>query len=127
MTARLAALVVCGLIVPLPALAHHSFSAVFDQAQTVSLDGTVTKVEWMNPHIWFYLDVQDEQGNLAEWQCEGGNPNTLVRQGWRESTLQRGDTIQVEGFRARDGTDTCNARVVILNGRRLFAGPAVER
>lgn len=105
-----------------PLLAHHSFVAVFDSNSPVKLQGTVTKVEWMNPHIWFYLDVKEASGGVAKWQCEGGNPNTLLRQGWTRETLKLGMTVDVEGWRARNGTNTCNARSVVAEGKKLFAG-----
>ena len=115
-------LLVALLMIPLPLRAHHSFSAVFDDKKEVKLSGTVTKVEWMNPHVWFYLDVKDDGGKLVKWECEGGNPNTLVRQGWSRDTLKVGTPVEIEGWRARDGTNTCNARAVSAGGKRLFAG-----
>ena len=106
-----------------PAFAHHSFAAEFDSNQTVTLKGAVTKVEWLNPHVWVYVDVKDESGKIAHWQCEGGAPNGLTRQGWGKSSLKEGDEIIVEGFRAKDATNTCDSRSVKLpDGRRVFAG-----
>lgn len=118
----IAGLLIVPVMVPLPLVAHHSFAAVFDDTKPVKMQGTVTKVEWMNPHIWFYVDVKDDKGAVTKWQCEGGNPNTLVRQGWSKDTLKLGSTVDVEGWRARDGSNTCNARSVMANGKRLFAG-----
>ena len=107
------------------ALAHHSFAAEFDVTKPVTLQGTVTKVEWRNPHIWVYLDVKDESGSVKPWQCEGGAPNALTRQGWDRETLKLGEPVTIEGFLARDATNTCNARTWKLsNGKTVFAGPA---
>jgi hypothetical protein len=103
--------------------AHHSFAAEFDSTKPVSLSGPVTKVEWTNPHIWIYMDVKDSAGATAKWQCEMGSPNTLTRQGWKRDDLKPGDQIIIDGSRAKDGTNTCNARSVRLaTGKRMFAG-----
>lgn len=108
----------------LPALAHHSFSAEFDATKKVSLEGTVTKIDWLNPHIWIYLDVKDDKtGAVANWQCEGGPPNTLTRNGWTKNDLKKGDTVSIDGTLAKDASRTCNASSVKLpDGRRVFAG-----
>ena len=111
------------LLCAVPLVAHHSFAAEFDAGKPVTIKGPVTKVEWTNPHIWIYLESKDERGTVAKWQCEMGSPNTLMRAGWRADSLKQGDEITVEGSRAKDGTNTCNARAVRLaNGTRLFAG-----
>jgi hypothetical protein len=110
-----------------PLLAHHSFAAEFDDKKPVDLKGTITKVEWLNPHVWLYLDVKDESGAVQHWQCEGGAPNGLTRQGWSKNTLKAGDEIAIEGFRAKDATNTCNSRSVKLpDGRRIFVGNAED-
>ena len=123
---RNAILSVLGLMILLmmsyPLRAHHSFAAIFDDSKPVKLQGAVTKLEWMNPHVWFYIDVKGENGAVTKWQCEGGNPNTLLRQGWTRDTLKIGTLVDIEGWRARDGTNTCNARSIMVDGKRLFAG-----
>jgi hypothetical protein len=105
------------------AFAHHSFEAEFDKNKTVVLTGTVTKVDWMNPHIYIHLDAKDETGKSASWACEGGNPGSLMRNGWKRNSLKPGDQIVIDGYRAKDGTNTCNGRSVKLaDGTKLFAG-----
>src|SRR5881394_4636480 len=99
----------------MPVLAHHSFAAEFDSAKAVDFQGKVTKVEWMNPHIYFYVDVKDEaSGKVINYACEGGAPNGLYRNGWRKDSLKVGDTVSVDGSRAKDGSNTVNASSVIL-------------
>jgi hypothetical protein len=124
MASRIFALIVGLLVMMAPRMsAHHSFAAEFDSNKQVKLQGVVTKVEWQNPHIWVYLDVKDEKGARQLWQCEGGPPNTLTRNGWSKETLKVGDEIFIDGFLAKDGSKTCNARVVKLpDGRNVFAG-----
>jgi hypothetical protein len=107
-----------------PVLAHHSFAAQFDADKPVTLEGTVTKVEWRNPHIWVYLDVRGEDGTVTAWECEGGAPNALTRQGWTSQTLKLGSTLVIEGYLAKNGTNTCNARRWVYEGRPVFAGSA---
>ena len=110
-----------------PLFAHHSFAAEFDDKKPVDLKGTITKVEWLNPHVWLYLDVKDESGAVTHWQCEGGAPNGLTRKGWSKSTLKPGDEIAIEGYRAKDATNTCNSRSVRLpDGRKVFVGNAED-
>ncbi|HLI85116.1 MAG TPA: DUF6152 family protein [Bryobacteraceae bacterium] len=106
-----------------PLLAHHSFEAEYDYNKPLKLSGTVTKVEWMNPHARFYVDVIDESGKVTNWNFELGPIVILVRQGWRRDSLKPGDQVTVEGFQAKDGNALGNARRVTLpDGRRVFGG-----
>jgi V8-like Glu-specific endopeptidase len=108
-----------------PMLAHHSFGAEYDGDKPITLTGVVTKVEWTNPHSYFYLDVKDKDGKVANWKFEGYPPNVLYRTGWkREVTLKNGDTITVFGWRARDGTNWAHSReVTFADGKKLYFGP----
>jgi hypothetical protein len=122
MKARLAVFAM-GLLSAASMFAHHSFSAEFDAKKTVTLKGSVTKVDWLNPHIWIYLDVKDDAGKVTHWQCEGGAPNSLTRNGWTKNDLKQGDAITINGTMAKDASNTCNASQVALpDGRRVFAG-----
>ena len=111
----------------LPMFAHHSFAAEFDVKQPVTLKGTVTKLEWTNPHVWIYIDVMNEDGTVAHWQCENGAPNALARMGWTRHSLKVGDQVTIEGFRAKNNALTANARQVLLpDGRKVFSGSAED-
>ena len=115
------------VLAAVPVFAHHSFSAEFDVKQPVTLKGTVTKVEWTNPHVWIYLDVTDAQGSVQHWQCENGAPNALSRMGWTRHSLNVGDQVTIEGFRAKNDERTANARQIILpDGRKVFSGSAED-
>src|ERR1700674_2126426 len=102
------------ILTSVPALPHHSFAAEYDANKPVDLTGTVTKVEWMNPHARFYLDVKDEGGKVTNWEFELGSPNGLMRQGWSRNSMKIGDTVSVQGSKAKDGSNLANARTVKL-------------
>jgi hypothetical protein len=101
--------------------AHHSFAAEYDGDRPVKVTGTVNRVEWTNPHIWFFVDVTDEQGRVTTWGFSGGPPGVLQRRGITKSVLKQGDVVVVEGFRARDGsTNASGGRVTFADGRSVF-------
>ena len=112
------------LLAAMPVLSHHSFYAQFDANKPVKLTGAVTKVEWENPHAWFYIDVKEDSGAVSNWGFELGSPNLLIRAGWGRNTLKTGDVVTVEASRAKNGKNIANAKVVILNstGQKLFTG-----
>lgn len=117
------AVVAGALMAVMPALAHHSFSAEYDSKRPVTLRGTVTKVDWMNPHVYFYIDVTDEKGDVTNWGLEMGPPNGLERAGWTKNTIQIGTEVIVEGTLAKDGSKQANARSVTVadTGKKLGA------
>lgn len=103
-----------------PVLAHHSFAAVFDANVVVEVTGTVTEVEWMNPHAWIHVDVKNDAGEIEKWSFELGSPNGLIRRGWSRGTIKIGDELAISGYRARDGSTRANVRSVTLaNGQQL--------
>ena len=103
--------------------AHHSFAAEFDANQPVTLKGTVTKMEWINPHTWMHLDVKNANGTVTKWMIEGGTPNTLVRRGFTKASLLPGTEVTIEGFRAKNGANRANgADMILADGKRLFMG-----
>ena len=109
-----------------PVSAHHSVSAEFDVSRELKFTGVITKVEWSNPHIYFYVDVKEASGRVANWAFEGAGPNTLARMGWMRDTLKVGDRVTVVAFPARDEARVASAQEVTLsNGRKVLAGPAV--
>ena len=107
------------------AVAHHAFAAEFDATKPVKFRGTVTKMLWVNPHAWIYMDVKKEDGTVEEWMIEAGTPNTLLRRGFTKESLQPGEEIIVDGYQAKDGERRANGRDVTLpNGKTLFLGSA---
>ena len=116
-----AALVVTAAAVPV--IAHHSFAAEFDAKRPVKLRGTVTKMEWINPHSWIHIDVKTADGKTEKWMVEGGAPNALLRRGWNKNSLLPGTEILVEGFQAKDGATRANGRdITFPDGKKLFVG-----
>lgn len=122
MNPRLAPLLgIAALLGATQAAGHHSFSAIFDAAKPVTVTGTVTRVEWMNPHTWIYLDVKGDNGETEGWAFELGSPNRLMRYGWSQNSLPTGATATITGSRARDGSLKAAVDTVTLaDGKRLF-------
>ena len=115
------------LFAAIPLMAHHSFAAEYDSKQPIKITGAVTKVEWMNPHVYYYVDVKGGDGKLVNYAVEGGTPNQLYRQGWRKNSLRIGDVITVNGFKAKDGSNHLSGRMVTLSdGRRVLGGSSED-
>ena len=111
------------LLAAAPVIAHHSFAAEFDSAQPITLSGTVTKMEWINPHAWIHLDVKKPDGKIESWEVETGNPSALIRRGFTKNSLPAGTEIPVQGFRAKDGGMRATGRdLTFKNGQTLFVG-----
>jgi len=110
------------IIAAMPIIAHHSFAAEFDASQALRVTGALTKIEWTNPHSYFYIDVKDENGNISKWSCEAGSPGALSRRGFKRGDIKLGDTIIVDGYRAKDGSRLMDARRVTLPDGRIVSG-----
>lgn len=117
------------LLLTSPVAAHHNFRAEFDINSPFTVTGTVTRVEWTNPHTWFYLDVKDDKGVVANWAMEMGSPNALMRAGWKRTSMSVGDMVSVDGYRSWERQHTGNARSVILTrtGQKLFAASSAGK
>lgn len=116
-------LVGAGLMLPTALSAHHAFSAEFDAKKPIHLRGTVKKMEWINPHAWLHIDVKNADGSVTEWMIEAGTPNTLFRRGFTKDSLKIGTEVIIDGYQAKDGSNSGNGRDVTLpDGRKLFFG-----
>jgi uncharacterized protein DUF6152 len=123
MRLKLLGLVVGATMLAAPAWAHHAFAAEFDANKPVKLRGTVTKMEWINPHAWIHIDVKDADGKVSSWMVECGSPNTLLRRGVTKNSVTPGMEILVDGYQSKDGANRANGRdVTFPDGRKLFLG-----
>jgi hypothetical protein len=117
------AILVLSVLAALPVAAHHAFAAEFDVNSPVAVKGTVTKVEWVNPHAWLYVDVKDADGKVVNWHFELGPPNALFRLGWKKDAIPAGTEVSITGFRAKNGEAVANGRSIVLpDGKELFSG-----
>ena len=121
----LAAMLAASAVKPLAA--HHSFDAEYDRNKQRDFEGTVTKVEWMNPHARFYVDIKEADGKVVNWEFELGSPNGLMRSGWKRDSLKKGDLVKLQGNLAKDGSNLANARnITLADGRRVLAGSSAD-
>jgi hypothetical protein len=111
------------LLATMPLVAHHAFAAEFDVTKPIKVKGTTTRLDWVNPHAWLYVDVKDETGKVVAWRFELGAPNALLRLGWRRDSLPVGLEVEIEGFLAKAGGPVANGRSIKLaDGKELFSG-----
>ena len=115
------------MLAAVPVWAHHAFAAEFDAAKPIKFRGTVTKMEWINPHAWIHIDVKGEDGKVSSWMIEAAAPNALLRRGWTKNSLLAGTEILVEGFQAKDGANRANGSIITFtDGKKLFVGSSGE-
>ena len=128
MKPKIARLLITGYALVVPAIAHHSFSAEYDRDKPVSVTGVVSKVEWLNPHIWFYVDVKDANGKVTTWGFSGGPPGMLMRRGITKNVLKIGDVVKVTGFMAKDASNNASSdSVTFADGRKVFTASGEEQ
>jgi hypothetical protein len=114
------------ILAAVPVSAHHSFATEYDRSKPVTLTGSVTKVEWINPHARIHIDVKDESGNVANWEIELGSPAGLLRLGWTRNSLKIDEMVVVNGYLAKDGSNLANSSSVTVNGRKMFSGSSAD-
>jgi hypothetical protein len=111
------------LLFAVPVWAHHAFAAEFDASKPIKFRGTVTKMEWINPHAWIHIDVKGDDGKVTPWMVEAAAPNALLRRGWNKNSLPAGTEILVEGYQAKDGANRANGSIITFpDGKKLFVG-----